>query len=135
MGHGDTASPVQPAMIDGPNALLTGARLASELWKALRAFDRALPLLPLDQQRSVHAQLRFSRGRLDSLLTEIGLRLTTFDGQSYGPGLPASAINADEVDGIDELVVTQTIEPAVVCDGQALVQGRVLVGKKETTQD
>lgn len=135
MEHSDPANAVQPVASDYPTLITTGAKLAIEFWKALRAFDRAIPLLPIDQQRSIHAQLRFGRGRLDSLLSDIGLKLATFDGQPYGPGLPASVINADEVDTDDCLVVTQTVEPAVISGDRVLLTGRVIVGNQQKTKE
>jgi hypothetical protein len=113
----------------------TAARLAVELWKILRAFDSALTYIPPDRQPRLAAQLRFTRGRLDSLLAEAGLTLRSFEGQAYSPSLPATAVNADEVDGAAALLVTQTIEPSIVADGQVLLTGKVIIGTIETNQE
>ncbi len=110
----------------------TTAKLAVELWKLLRAFERTVQLLPTEHQARSQAQLRFSAGRLDSLLTESGLVLAVFDGQPFEPNLPLSAVNGDEFASVDGLVVQQTIEPAVVSDGRVLVMGKVIIGKGGT---
>jgi hypothetical protein len=111
---------------------MTMARLAVELWKLLRAFERAVPLLPNEHQARSQAQLRFSAGRLESFLAESGLVLAVFDGRPFEPNLPLSAVNGDEYAGVDGLVVQQTIEPAIVCDGRVLLMGKVIIGKGGT---
>lgn len=117
------------------SASLASAKLASELWKILRAFERIIPQLPQDQQTRVQAQLRFARSRLDSLLEESGLKLTSFEGHAFEPNLPVTAINADEIESSDDLVVTQTLEPSIVADGQVLIIGKVVIGHQQSEQE
>lgn len=118
-------------------AQMTTAQFAVELWKLLRAFERAVQLLPTEHQARSQAQLRFSAGRLESLLNESGFVLGIFDGQSFEPNLPVSALNGDEFAGSDALTVQQTIEPAIVCDGRVVVMGKVIIGKggKDVSRD
>lgn len=114
------------------SSTLVSAKLGSELWKALRALERVIPFVPLDQQARVQAQLRFARSRLDSLLEEAGLKLTNFEGRQFEPNLPVTAVNAEEIEPSDGLTITQTLEPSVVADGQVLIVGKVIVGTPQS---
>lgn len=106
------------------------ANLAIELWKLIRSFEQALQMLPLDKQQKVKAQVRFSYNRLLSLLDDADLRMVSFDGKPFEPNLPVTAVNADDFDGVTEnLVVKQTIEPAVVKETKVLVFGKVTLAR------
>jgi molecular chaperone GrpE (heat shock protein) len=106
------------------------ANLAIELWKLIRSFEQALEMLPLDKQSKVKAQVRFSYSRLVSLLDDAGVRIKCFDGEPFEPNLPVTAVNADDFNGVTEnLVVKQTIEPAVVKETKVLVFGKVVLAR------
>ena len=105
----------------------TIARLAVEYWKLLRAFERTLTRLAPEHVPRTTAQLRYSAGRLESLLAEGGLSLVTFEGKPFEPNLPATALNAEDFTGVIDLVVESTVEPAVVADMKVVVWGKVLV--------
>jgi hypothetical protein len=109
------------------NTSQTTAKLAVEYWKLLRAFERALERLPSEHAPRTAAQLRYSAGRLDSLLAEGGLNLVTFEGRPFEPNLPVTALNAEDFAGIVDLVVESTVEPAVVADMKVLLWGKVIV--------
>jgi hypothetical protein len=60
----------------------------------------------------------------------MGLSVISFDGESYTTGMPASADNGEDYDESDDLVVTKTIEPAIVRNMKVIHKGRVLVGRR-----
>ena len=103
-------------------------RLAVDLWKLLRAFERSIADLPAEKAAQRSAQLRYSRDRLDTLLSEAGLRIVTFDGQFFSAHLPVTPINGDEVDA-DCAIVESTIEPSLVTTDQVVHVGKVLLAE------
>ncbi len=105
------------------------AKLVVEFWKLVRAYERSIPLLPPDHQTRAQAQLRFSANQLKSLLDEVQIVLVTFEGKTFEPNLPMSAVNADDFEDDDNLVVAQSIEPAIVQDGKVLLMGKVVLAK------
>jgi hypothetical protein len=60
-------------------------------------------------------------------LRDAGYHLVTFDGQAFAPNLPAIALNADDFDSVMDLIVTDTIEPAVLQGMQVLMMGKVIL--------
>lgn len=105
----------------------TLAHLVVEYWKLLRAFERAIDRLPHEHVAKTAAQLRFSAGRLESLLKEGGLNLVTFDGQKFEPNIPATALNAEDFTDGELLVIDRTVEPAVVENMTVLLLGKVVL--------
>lgn len=105
----------------------TLAHLVVEYWKLLRAFERAIDRLPHEHVAKTAAQLRFSAGRLESLLKEGGLNLVTFDGQKFEPNIPATALNAEDFTDGKLLVIDRTVEPAVVENMTVLLLGKVVL--------
>jgi hypothetical protein len=62
---------------------------------------------------------------LEDGLAEVGFKLVDFTGQEYGPQLAATAINVDDFEAREGLVVESTIEPAVVGPEGLLKSGTV----------
>lgn len=101
------------------------AELASEYWKLLRAFDRAIALAPEDAKLRLTAQGRYAAGKLDAILQAEKLRIISFEGQRFEVNLPAIAVNGDEVQNPDHAIVERTLEPAVVSDDGVILTGKV----------
>jgi hypothetical protein len=105
------------------------AELTVECWRLLRLVERLTQDQPADRQARGRAQARYVRGRLDAILGARGLRLIAYDGEPYGPGLPVTIANADELQGSEGLVVQETLEPTLVADGRIVAMGRIVLKK------
>jgi hypothetical protein len=104
------------------------AKMAVEYWRLLRAFERTLERLPEEHRSKTAATAKFSAGRLDALLKESGLNVVSFDGKTFEPNLPVSAVNIDDFEGEESLVVETTVEPAIIgADMSLLVMGKVIL--------
>ncbi|USI79079.1 hypothetical protein [Sphingopyxis sp. USTB-05] len=113
------------------NELENWANLAIDYWKLLRSCERISDNLSGDRSERFAAQVRFSSGRLAQHLSSLEVELATFEGQIFGPEIPAVAINHDEFDDAEPLVVDKAIEPAIICKGQVIHSARVAVKKAE----
>ena len=111
------------------------AGLAVEYWKLLRSLERTIDLAPLDSRARLLAQSRYAEGRLESLLANAKMKAVGFDGVAFEVNLPAIAINGEDFSGLDNLVVEQTIEPAIVFDMTVLLTGKVLVKQSTNAGD
>lgn len=110
---------------DGGSAV---AELAVDFWKLLRVSERTMAGLPEEKRTRVAAQLRFSASRLDAHLEALGVSLPSFEGQVFGPELPAVAVNAEDFDGSEDiLVVESALEPAVILNGKVIQNARVML--------
>ena len=102
------------------------ASLAVDYWKLLRSFEKLVSELPDEQSARLRAQSRFSASRLASHLELSGLQLVTFEGQHISPSMPVTAVNAEDVSGLEMIIVESTIEPAVVAGSRVILSGRVI---------
>lgn len=106
--------------------------LAVEHWRLIRVLERLIDRLPVEAQARVVAQARFAASKLNGLVTQNGFQLETFDGRTFEPSLPVTAVNADEFAGDMELHVRETLEPTVLSNGHVLKLGKVTLGQGAT---
>jgi hypothetical protein len=111
-----------------PDAL---ARLCVEYWKLSKAYSKVSDLLPEKEGRRVTAQVKFSELQLQAISEVIGVKVISFDGEEFSPGIAASADNAEDFDDGEVLIILKTIEPAIVYSMKVLSKGRVLVGRPD----
>jgi hypothetical protein len=105
--------------------------MAVDFWKLLRVSERILAGLPEERRTRLSAQIRFSAGRLSQHLEALDISLATFEGQKFGPELPAVAINADDIEGSGEPIIDSAVEPAVVWKGKVVQNARVILKGSE----
>lgn len=103
------------------------SEMAVDFWKLLRISDRMLVSLPDERRTRFAAQTRFSAGRLEQHLDALDISLATFEGQVFGPELPAIAINADDIEGDPEPIVESVVEPAVIWRGRVIQNAKVIL--------
>jgi hypothetical protein len=103
------------------------AELTVECWRLLRLTERLIQDQPAGRQAGARAQARYVRGRLDAILAAQSIRLIAYDGEPYGPGLPVTIANADELNRSENLVVQETLEPTLVTEGRVVAMGKVIV--------
>ena len=115
------------------NPKIVLARLAVEYWKLLRSFEKAVDFAPLDARTRLSAQARYAASRLEALLQDANMKIVSFDGAEFEVNLSAIAINGEDLSGQDNLVVEQTIEPAIVFDMTVLLMGKVLLKQSPKT--
>jgi hypothetical protein len=109
----------------GPDLYTSFARIAIDYWRLLRAYDRLRGTMVGEDSARLAAQSRYAAERLDSVLGQVGLRMVLFDGQIFHPGLPVEALNAEDFDSEDGLVVAFTSEPTVLAGGRVIALGKV----------
>lgn len=109
------------------NATEALAALAIENWKLLAALSRNAADMPEEKRPRLEAQLRYSRGQLDRILSDSDLRLVTFEGEEFSAELPVSPVNAEDLSGSEVTFVDQTIEPTILSAGSVIRMGRVLL--------
>ena len=106
--------------------------LGTESWRILRTLERFASGLDADQRRRIAGRVAFFERTLRSDLEGVGLRLVEFTGQPYGPQLPATAVNGDEVAVGDIPVVEQTLEPAILGPDGILRTGKVTLRRGDS---
>ena len=105
--------------------------IAIDGWRFSRTFSRMLEKLDAGESNRYVNQLRYYQKRLMEHLEGNGLRIVNLEGQTYDPGMPASALNITDFGPDDVLVIDQMVEPIVMDQEGVRKSGTVMVRKVE----
>jgi len=105
--------------------------IAVESWRFSRLFSRLLDKLDAGENSRYVNQHRFYLKRLDENLKQAGIRLVNVEGQGYDTGMAATALNAEDFDPDDNLVVDQMLEPIIMGEEGLARTGTVILRKVE----
>lgn len=105
--------------------------IAVESWRFSRLFSRLLDKLDAGESSRYVNQHRFYLKRLDENLKQAGIRLVNVEGQVYDIGMAATALNAEDFDPDDNLVVDQMLEPIIMGEEGLARTGTVILRKVE----
>jgi len=105
--------------------------IAVESWRFSRLFSRLLDKLDAGESSRYVNQHRFYLKRLDENLKQAGIRLVNVEGQVYDIGMAATALNAEDFDPDDNLVVDQMLEPIIMGKEGLVRTGTVILRKVE----
>lgn len=102
--------------------------IAAESWRFSHAMEKALQRMDaMDAERFARQYSYFST-RVRQAMAEAGLTCLDLTGQPYDVGMAVQAMNIDEFDEDELLVITQMIEPVILCDGRVMKTGMVMLG-------
>ena len=105
--------------------------IAVESWRFSRLFSRLLDKLDAGESSRYVNQHRFYLKRLDENLKQAGIRLVNVEGQVYDIGMAATALNAEDFDPDDNLVVDQMLDPIIMGEEGLVRTGTVILRKVE----
>ena len=105
-------------------------------WRLMAAYKQSIDMLPLHKKRAAEAKARVLCSTIDShitmLLKEYEIKIVKYEkGTPYTPNYPMKAINADEFGSVENLVVKEMIEPALIKAGKVLHSAKVLLAQGE----
>ena len=103
--------------------------VAVESWRFARVISRLLNKLDAGESERYVSQLRYFQKKLEESLNATGLKLVNVEGQPFDPGMAASALNIEDFDPNDELLVDQMVEPIIMGTDGLKKQGTVMLRK------
>lgn len=104
--------------------------IAIESWRLQSVFNKVLSKLDMDDRKKYQSQFLWFSKKVNNALNEAEIKTVNLEGQKYDPGMAVTALNCDEFDTDDELIVVQTIEPIVMKKDVLLKTGTVVLGKE-----
>lgn len=105
------------------------AGIASESWRFSHAMEKALQRMDaMDAERFARQYSYFST-RVSRAMADAGLTSLDLTGQPYDIGMAVQPMNIDEFDEDEPLVITQMIEPVILCGGRVMKTGMVMLGR------
>ena len=116
----------EPESVDLEKALMG---LATEGWRFSRVIARMLTKMDAGESHRYASQLRYFQKKVEQAVQEAQLTWVNAEGQRFDAGLAATALNLDEFEPDDELVVDQMIEP-IIMGPDGLKRGGTVVLRK-----
>lgn len=106
--------------------------MAVESWRFGRLFERVLSALDAGEQKRYLGQFRWFHRRVEESLGAAGMRFVNIEGHPFDPGMPATALNIEEFNAGDTLVVDQMLEPIVMGPEGIIRTGTVTLRRMDT---
>lgn len=106
--------------------------IAVESWRFGRLFDRVLSKLDAGEQGRYRSQFRWFQRKVEESLDVAGMRVVNVEGHPFDPGVAATAVNIDEFEAQDVLVVDQMLEP-IIMGPQGVVRTGTVTLRKVTS--
>ena len=107
------------------------AEIAVEEWRFRRTFERIVKMLDDMNSQKFKSQYSWFSKRVEAALNNAGLRVVNFEEQDYDAGMPVFALNLDDFEPNESLVVTQMIEPVIMADNKVQKTGTVILRRRE----
>lgn len=105
--------------------------IAIESWRFGRVFERLLTKLDAGEQSRYLNQFRWFQKKLEESMDSAGMKIVNIEGQMFDPGVAASALNLDEFNADDQLMIDQMIEPVIMGPQGLLRSGKVMLRRIE----
>ena len=108
------------------NSLLS---IAVEAWRFSRVYERLISKLDAREQKRFLSQFRYFQKQLEDKLSDAGYRLQNLEGQTFDPGIAATAVNQSDFLPEDALIVEQMLEPVILNENGIVKMGKVSLRK------
>ena len=105
----------------------TIVNMAAEDWRFSRLFSRLLKKLDAGEGSRYSNQHRFFLKSLDENLKSIGYCIVNIEGQPYDVGMAATALNLDDFNPEEQLIVDNMIEPIIIGPDGVIKSGTVML--------
>lgn len=103
--------------------------IAVENWRFLRLFSRVVSKLDAGDANRYASQLRYFQKKLEDILETNGLKLVNVEGIPYDHGMAAAAVNIEDFEPDDVLLVDQMVEPIIMGVDGLKRQGTIMLRK------
>jgi hypothetical protein len=116
------------ANVDNPTikALI---EIAAEGWRFARAYSRVIAKLEADEIPRYANQARYFQKKIDDNLQALGLKIVNLEGHRYDIGMAVSAVNMEDFEPDDVLLIDQMIEPIIMGNEGLVRSGTVILSK------
>lgn len=104
-------------------------KMAIESWRLAKMFDRLITKLDAGEKSRYESRLRWFRKKTNEALAQVDMHIVNLEGQSFDPGVAATAINIGEFKDDDILIVDQMLEPIIMGKEGLVKTGTVILRK------
>ncbi len=105
------------------------AEIAAESWRYQLALGKVLKRMDAIEAERFSRQYGYFASKVNRAVASAGLTVLDLTGQGYNPGLPVQAMNLEEFDEDEDLIITQTIEPVIMIGHRVIKTGVVTLDR------
>ena len=105
------------------------AEIAAESWRYKLSLEKVLKRMDVMEAKRFARQYSYFYSRVDRAVSGAGLNVLDLTGQQYSVGLPVQAMNLEDFDEDEALIITQTVEPVIMARGHVMRTGIVMVDR------
>lgn len=103
--------------------------IATESWRFSRLFARLVGKLDAGEASRYVNQHRYFHKMLEENMSAAGMKLVNVEGQTFDPGIAASALNIADFGPDDQLLVDQMLEPIIMGPEGLKKSGTIMLRK------
>ena len=103
--------------------------IAVESWRFSRLFLKMLNKLDASEAARYVSQYKYYLEKLEQSLKGAGVSLVNLEGQNYDAGMAVNALNMEDFNANDNLLIDQMIEPIIMGHDGLIRTGTVMLGK------
>jgi hypothetical protein len=104
-------------------------KIITENWRLMQLFLKVVSKLDNSEAVKYHNQARYLKKIIDDSLQEIDLKIVDLSGEIYDAGIAATAINLEDFDSSEILIIEQMIEPLIMSKNGVKKQGLISLAK------
>ena len=105
------------------------AEILAESWRFEHALEKVMRRMDVMEAERFGRQYGYFSSRVRQAMSAAGMTCLELTGQPYDVGMPVQAVNLDEFGEEEPLIITQMIEPVILCDGRVMKTGMVTLGR------
>jgi len=98
-----------------------------ECWRFSRLFVKVANRLDAGEAAKYVSQLRYFQKKIEDILDRFDLKLINLEGHPYEPGMAVIALNIDEFETDDRMIIDQMSEPVVMDSNGLKKMGAVIL--------
>ena len=102
--------------------------LAIESWRLSKFTQELIEDRDITEQEKFNRKVLWFNDKLENILETLNIKLVNLEDSKFDIGMPVKAINIEEFKGCEDLVITKTLEPVVMCGDLLERTGTVLIG-------
>lgn len=120
---------------DDQKALI--GELIVEEYRFLKSYLSMMNKLFLEETAKYKSAYQFHVDKINDILNRCSMKMVDLQGKFYDDGLSIIALNMEDFDKKDKLIISQVIEPLIVSiiDGSIIKSGTVILEKIENKEE
>ena len=104
----------------------------AEGWRFELALEKTLGRIDVMEAERLGRQYRYFSDKVRKAASTAGITCLDLTGHRYDIGMAVQAMNLEEFDEEEDLIISRMIEPVILCNGRVIKTGMVMLSRTAT---